>query len=46
MRRLGIPDRFVDSYGGQDDLLARFGLQSPQIVEAVRNLVEIELVAS
>lgn len=45
VRRLGIPDRFVDSYGVQDDLLERFGLQPPQIADAVRELVRAELVA-
>ncbi len=39
MRRLGIPDRFVDSYGGQDDLLARFGLQSPQIAATIEKYI-------
>ena len=33
--RLGIPDRFVDSYGTQDDLMGCFGLQPQQIVAAI-----------
>jgi transketolase len=43
--RLGLPDRFVDSYGVQDDLLERFGLQPDGIAQAVRDLVRIDLVA-
>jgi transketolase len=34
--RLGLPDAFVHHYGSQDDLLAIYGLQPPQIVETVR----------
>ena len=34
--RLGIPDRFPDKYGSQDELLEYFGLQGPQIAERVR----------
>jgi transketolase len=34
--RLGIPDRFPDKYGTQDELLEYFGLQGPQIAEKVR----------
>ena len=45
IRRLGIPDRFVDSYGVQDDLLERFGLQAPQIAAAMRRLLRLEKAA-
>jgi transketolase len=31
MRRLGIPDAFVEHYGSQDDLMELYGLQPPQI---------------
>jgi transketolase len=34
--RLGIPDSFAHHYGSQDDLMAIYGLQPPQIVETVR----------
>jgi transketolase len=34
--RLGIPDRFPDKYGSQDELLEYFGLQGPQIAARVR----------
>ena len=45
IRRLGIPDRFVDSYGGQDDLLARFGLQAPQIAATIEKQIAEQRVA-
>ena len=45
IRRLGIPDRFVDSYGGQDDLLARFGLQPPQIAATIAKSIAERRVA-
>jgi len=45
IRRLGIPDRFVDSYGGQDDLLARFGLQPPQIATTIAKSIAERRVA-
>ena len=35
MLRLGIPDRFPDKYGSQDDLLEYYGLQPAQIAERV-----------
>ena len=44
MRRLGIPDKFVDSYGSQDDLLERFGMLPAQIASTVGELAEGELV--
>jgi transketolase len=36
IRRLGIPDAFVEHYGSQDDLMALYGLQPPQIADTVR----------
>lgn len=36
IRRIGIPDVFADKYGGQDDLMERYGLQPPAIAEVVR----------
>ncbi len=45
MRRLGLPDRFADSYGVQDDLLERFGLQPEQIAETVGELMRLDRVA-
>ncbi|HYM32812.1 MAG TPA: transketolase C-terminal domain-containing protein [Candidatus Cybelea sp.] len=33
--RLGIPDRFSDKYGTQDDLLRHYGLMPDQIADAV-----------
>lgn len=37
--RLGIPDRFPDKYGSQDDLLGYYGLQPEAITESVRDFV-------
>jgi len=34
--RLGIPDRFPDKYGTQDDLLGYYGLQPDAIANSVR----------
>jgi len=45
IRRLGIPDKFVDSYGGQDDLLERFGLQPAQIAAAIEKHIAEQRVA-
>lgn len=39
MLRLGIPDRFPDKYGSQDDLLEYYGLQPAQIAERVAAFV-------
>lgn len=36
VRRLGIPDKFAVNYGSQDDLMEIYGLQPPQIVQAVQ----------
>jgi len=36
IRRLGIPDVFAVKYGSQDELMEFYGLQPPQIAEAVR----------
>jgi transketolase len=33
--RLGLPDRFPDKYGSQDELLAHFGLDGPGIADSV-----------
>jgi len=35
IRRLGIPDVFAAKYGSQDQLMAMYGLQPPQIAESV-----------
>ena len=35
IRRLGIPDVFAVKYGNQDELMAMYGLQPPQIADAV-----------
>ncbi len=35
IRRLGIPDVFAAKYGSQDQLMALYGLQPPQIAELV-----------
>jgi transketolase len=35
IRRLGIPDVFAVKYGNQDQLMAMYGLQPPQIAESV-----------
>lgn len=35
IRRLGIPDRFPNKYGSQDELLEYYGLQPPQIATTV-----------
>jgi transketolase len=35
IRRLGIPDAFAVKYGSQDQLMAMYGLQPPQIAESV-----------
>jgi transketolase len=36
IKRLGIPDAFATKYGSQDQLMELYGLQPPQISEAVR----------
>jgi transketolase len=36
IKRLGIPDVFAVKYGSQDQLMEMYGLQPPQIAEAVR----------
>lgn len=45
IKRLGIPDDFPHNYGGQDDLLEKFGLQPAGIVEAVRQAVKKQAAA-
>ena len=35
IRRIGIPDAFAEHYGTQDELMEDYGLQPPQVVEAV-----------
>jgi transketolase len=35
MLRLGLPDRFMEKYGGQDDLLKLSGLQPQQIADRI-----------
>ena len=37
--RLGIPDRFADKYGTQDELLEYYGLQGPQIAQSIRDIL-------
>jgi transketolase len=37
IKRLGIPDAFAKHYGSQDDLMEVYGLQPPQIAQAVRD---------
>jgi transketolase len=37
--RIGIPDRFPDKYGSQDDLFRYFGLMPDQIADRVAGLV-------
>lgn len=37
--RMGLPDRFIHEYGTQESLLTKFGLDVPQIIEKVRNLL-------
>ena len=41
IRRLGIPDVFAVKYGNQDELMAMYGLQPPQIAEAVREALKL-----
>jgi transketolase len=36
IKRLGIPDVFAKKYGNQDQLMAMYGLQPPEIADAVR----------
>ncbi|MFP6749713.1 MAG: transketolase C-terminal domain-containing protein [Alphaproteobacteria bacterium] len=36
--RLGIPDRFADKYGTQDELLEYYGLQGWQIAQSIRDI--------
>ena len=38
--RFGLPDAFVQTYGDQDSLLEKFGLQAHQIAERIIDLVE------
>jgi len=40
--RLGIPDRFPDKYGTQDDLLGYYGLQPDAIAQAVREFAALK----
>ncbi len=37
LKRLGIPDAFAKNYGSQDDLMELYGIQPPQIAQAVRD---------
>ena len=41
--RLGIPDRFPDKYGTQDDLLGYYGLQPDAIANSVREFASVHL---
>jgi transketolase len=41
IRRLGIPDVFAVKYGSQDQLMAMYGLQPPQIAELVRETLKL-----
>ena len=42
--RIGIPDQFPAEYGSQDSMMESFGLQPPEIAEAVKKAVlEIDL---
>ena len=41
IRRLGIPDVFAAKYGNQDELMEMYGLQPPQIAEAVWETLEL-----
>jgi transketolase len=41
IRRLGIPDVFAVKYGSQDQLMTMYGLQPPQIAEAVRETLKL-----
>jgi transketolase len=36
VKRLGLPDRFTERYGSQDELLRHYGLQPEQIAAAAR----------
>lgn len=44
--RLGIPDRFPDKYGSQDELLSYYGLQGSQIAKSVRAFLNGKQVAA
>ena len=37
VKRLGIPDAFAKNYGSQDQLMELYGLQPPEIAQAVRD---------
>lgn len=39
--RLGIPDRFPDKYGTQDELLGYYGLQPDSIAQSVREFANL-----
>jgi transketolase len=41
IRRLGIPDVFAVKYGNQDELMTMYGLQPPQIADAVREALKL-----
>lgn len=43
--RLGIPDRFPRNYGSQDELMELYGLQPPQIVDAIQRCLAERQVA-
>jgi transketolase len=40
IRRLGIPDSFAHHYGTQDELMASYGLQPPQIADCIRSALK------
>ena len=40
IHRMGLPDAFVQTYGDQDGLLEKFGLQPNQLADKVIQLVE------
>ena len=39
IRKLGLPDRFMENYGVQDDLLEIHGLQPPAITQSIREIL-------
>jgi transketolase len=41
LKRLGIPDAFAKKYGSQDDLMEIYGIQPPQIAQAVRDSLRV-----
>lgn len=43
IHRMGLPDRFVQTYGDQGSLLEKYGLQPDQIAEEIAHFAEVRV---